>query len=160
MWIVELWRDNIDIEWWRMLLIGLFLLVANAIIFMATWYLRLSTVKEYGYPKRSRKALKKRFSTFSAREKLLLIRPTREAEKKGLMLCINLICHYLCLLAFVVSLVGFVGCMVTLADGWAVTLLIIPELAAMGATTAVMFIPELIWLPSERRRYGFKKQNR
>lgn len=68
----------------------------------------------------------------------------------------NLMCHYICLLAFVVSLVGFVGCMVTLADGWAFTLLIIPELAAMGFTAVVMFIPDLIWSPSERRRYGLK----
>lgn len=157
MWIVELWRDNIDIEWWRMLLIGLFFLVANAAIFVAMWCCRLSTVKEYGYPKRKRKTLKKRFAVYSVWDKLWLIRPTCDAERKGLMLGINLICHYLCLFAFVVSLVGFVGCMVTLADGWAVTLLIIPELAAMGATTAVMFIPDLIWLPSERRRYGLKK---
>lgn len=153
---LTLWHDNIDIEWWKMLLIGFFFLVVNAIIFVAMWCWRLSTVKEYGYPKRSRKAVKKRFSTYTTWEKLLLIRPTREAEKKGLMLCINLICHYICLLAFAVSLIGFVGCMVTLANGWAITLLIIPELAAMGATTAVMFIPDLIWSPSERRRYGIR----
>lgn len=154
--ILALWNDNMDIEWWRMLLIGLFFLVVNAVIFLAMWCWRLSTVREYGYPKRSRKTVKKRFSVYSTWEKLLLIRPTREAEKKGLGLYMNLMCHYICLLAFVVSLVGFVGCMVTLADGWAFTLLIIPELAAMGFTAAVMFIPDLIWSPSERRRYGLK----
>lgn len=157
MWIIELWHDNIDIEWWRMLLIGLFFLVANTVIFLAMWYCRLGTVKEYGYPKRNRKALKKRFAVYSVWDKLLLIRPTCDAEKKGPGLYLNLMCHYISLLALVVCLAGFAGCMITLADGWACTLLILPELIAMAFSVVVMFIPGLIWSPSERRRYGLKK---
>lgn len=149
-------NDNISIEWWKMLLIGLFLLSANTAIFLAMWYCRLETIRECGYPKRSKKTLKKIFSAYSVWDKLLLLRPTCNAEKRGPMLFLNLICHYICLLALIAVWIGFFGCMITLADGWAVVLLIMPELAAMGFSAAVMFIPDLIYSPSERRRYGLK----
>lgn len=156
MWDIELWHGNIDIEWWKMLLIGLFFLVINAVIFLAMRYVRLETIREYGYPKRSRKSLKKRFAVYSVWDKLWLIRPTCDAEKKGLGLFLNLICHYISLLGLIASLAGFAGCMITLADGWAVILLIVPEMAAMAFSVVIMFIPDLIWSPSERRRYGLK----
>lgn len=151
-----LWNDTFSIEWWKMLLIGLFLLLANTAIFFAMWYCRLETIRECGYPKRSRKTLKKIFSAYSVWDKLLLIRPTHNAEKRRPMLFLNLICHYICLLALIAVWIGFFGCMITLADGWACVLLIMPELAAMAFSTAVMFIPDLIYSPSERKRYRLK----
>lgn len=154
--IRTLWHDNISIEWWKMLLIGLFFISMNIIIFLAMWYVRHGIVCEYGYPKRNKKAIKKKLSSHSILDNLLLIRLSREAERKGPLLYINLICHYICMAALGVSLLGFAGCIITLADGWALSLLAISELAALFFTVLIEFIPHLIWLPSERKRYNLK----
>lgn len=154
--IKALWHDNITIAWWKMLLIGLFFIGTNISIFLATWYVRRSVVFEFGYPKRNKKTIRKRLASYSVLDNLLLIRLTREAERKGPLLCINLICHYICMGALNASFLGFLGCMATLADGWALSLLVISEWAALLFTVFVEFIPHLIWLPSERKRYGIR----
>lgn len=154
--ISALWNDNIYIEWWKMLLIGLFFVTMNTSIFLAMWYVRRGIACEYGYPKRNKKSMKKKLAQYSVLEHLLLIRLTHEAERKGPLLCINLICHYISLTALVVCFCGFGGCMITLADGWALSLLTISELAALVFSVLIEFIPHLIWLPSERKRYKFR----
>lgn len=154
--IKTLWNDNISIEWWKMLLIGLFFVAMNISIFLAMWYVRRGVVCEYGYPKRNKKSMKKKLASYSTLGNLLLIRITHEAEKKGPLLYINLICHYICLTALLTSFFGFGGCMITLADGWAMSLLVISEIAALLFTVLVEFVPHLIWLPSERKRYRLR----
>lgn len=151
--IKTLWNDNISIEWWKMLLIGLFFIVMNISIFLAMWHVRREIVCEYGYPKRNKRAMRKKLASYSTLDNLLLIRMTHEAEKKGPLLYINLLCHYICLIALVASFLGFGGCMITLADGWALSLLVISEIAALLFTVLAEFLPHLIWLPSERKRY-------
>ena len=154
--IRTLWHDNISIEWWKMLLIGLFFITMNISIFLATWYIRRNIVCEYGYPKRNKKSKKKKLASHSILDNILLIRLTREAEQKGPLLYINLICHYICMAALGASILGFVGCMFTLADGWSLSLLVISELAALLLTVLAEFVPHLIWLPSERKRYNLR----
>ena len=154
--IRTLWYDNISIEWWKMLLIGLFFITINLSIFLTMWYVRRGIVCEYGYPKRNKKSIKKRLSAHSVLGQLLLIRLSREAERKGPLLYINLMCHYICLAALGISVLGFVGCMVTLADGWALSLLVLSELVSLFLTVLIEFVPHLIWLPSERKRYKFR----
>lgn len=153
-----LWQDSISIEWWKMLLIGLFFTGMNIAIFLATLYVRCSVIYEYGYPKRNKKSIKKKTASYSLPDKLLLTRLTRQAQRKGPLLYLNLICHYICIGALGVSFLGFIGCMVTLADGWALSLLVMSELAALFFTVLIEFIPHLIWLPSERKRYNMKKK--
>ncbi len=151
-----LWNDNITIEWWKMLFIGLFFMAVNLTIFLAMWYVRRNIVCEYGYPKRNRKSMKKRMAAQSVLDNLLLIRLSRESERKGPLLYINLMCHYICMVALGVSFFGFVGCMITLADGWSLSLLVTSELAALLVTVLIEFVPHLIWLPSERKRYKLR----
>ena len=127
----------------------------NICIFLAMWYVRRGVVCEYGYPKRNKKSMKKRLATHSKLDNLLLLKLTREAPRKGTMLHINLFCHYLCMIALGFAFLGFIGCMVTLADGWALLLLLFSELVALFVTVLIEFIPHLIWLPSERKRYKF-----
>lgn len=154
--IKGLWNDSISIEWWKMLLIGLFFTIMNICIFASMWYVRRSVICEYGYPKRNKKAIKKKLASHSVFDNLFLIRLTREAERKGALLYISLICHYVCMVALGVSLIGFGGCLVTLADGWAMSLLIMSELVALFLTVLIEFVPHLIWLPSERKRYKLR----
>lgn len=154
--IKMLWYDSISIEWWKMLLIGLFFIVANILIFLAAWYVRLGVACEYGFPKRNKRSIKKKLASYSIWDNLLLVRLTREAERKGPLLYINLICHYICMVALIVSFLGFGGCMITLSDGWALSLLVLSELAALFFTVLIEFVPHLIWLPSERKRYNLR----
>ena len=42
------------------------------------------------------------------------------------------------------------------ADGWAGCMLFFPPFYCLMAATALLFIPDLIRLPSERRRYRWK----
>lgn len=154
--IVKLWNDHLSIEWWKMLLIGMFFLLTNTIIFFAMWYVRRGVALECGYPKRSKKTMKKKLAAYSMIDHVLLIRLTAEAEKKGPLLYINLVCHYLNMAALGATFCGFVGCMITLADGWALTLLTMSELGVLFITVSLEFIPHLIWLPSERKRYRWK----
>ena len=154
----ELWNDKITIELWKMILIGLFFFVMNLTIFIAMWYVRQGVICEYGYPKRNRRSLKKKIATYSILGKLSLVCLTREAERKGPLLYITVICHYICAVALCISCFGFTGCLFTLADGWALTLLVISELLALFFTVLIEFIPHLIWLPSERKRYSRKKR--
>ncbi len=154
--IQEIWNDRLPIKWWPMFWMGLFFLVANTVIFLAMWYVRRGVAIEYGYPKRNRKTMRKKLAKYSLLENILLLRLTKEAERKGMMLYINLVCHFLSMAALGTSIVGFFGCMITLADGWALTLLIVSEIAILFVTGIFEFIPHLIWLPSERKRYKWK----
>ena len=154
--MVKLFHENITIEGWKMFLIGLVILVFNFVLFLAMWYVRRETVFEVGYPKRNKKYIKKRMRDYSFLNKIFLFKISRNAERKSFMLIINLVCHWLNLLSMLSCVVGFVSCMITLASGWALSLLVFPVLTIMLLTVLFEFIPHLIWLPSERRRYRFK----
>jgi hypothetical protein len=156
-WIQRLWNDHADFAWWQMLLIGLFFLVLNFGIFIAMWYVRRGVAIKCGYPKRNKKQIKKRMKLYTVVDSILLIRITREAEHKGILLYINLGCHLINMISYVACFVGFVGCMITLADGWALTMLTFSEIGALFVTVLIEFVPDLIWLPSERRRYNIRK---
>ena len=151
--IAKLWNDNITIEWWSMLLIGFFFLAANCGIFWMMLYIRTAVVCEYGYPKRNDAHMKKKQLYYSKIERILLFRLTREAERKGWLLYLNIVCQCICLAGMVASFVGFAGCMFTLADGWALTLLVTSEFNAALLTGIVEFYPHYLCLPSERKRY-------
>ena len=56
-------------------------------------------------------------------------------------------------MAFVASLVGFVACMITLADGWALTLLVMAEIAVSFVTAVVELVPHALCLKSVRNKY-------
>jgi len=149
----ELCNDSLAIEWWKMLIMGMFFLLADIIIFIAMWYVRRSIAIEVGYPKRNKTYIKRKLQDYSVLEQLLLIKITAEADKKSLMLIINLCCHFLNLIAVISCIIGFVGSMITLAEGWAILLLIGSEVGMLFFTLLIEFIPHLIWVPSERKRY-------
>jgi len=60
--------------------------------------------------------MRKKLAKYSLLENILLLRLTKEAERKGMMLYINLVCHFLSMASLGTSIVGFFGCMITLAD--------------------------------------------
>lgn len=157
-WIIDSWNDNVQFEYWQMFLIGMFFLLCNFGIFAAMCYCRVGIVKEYGYPNKKHKN-KKRISMPKAKllDYIFLIRITKHAPNRGFMLYLNFICHYINLFSFLLSVFGFVACMVTLADGWALILLIVSVIGAFALTALIEFIPQIIWVPSIRKRYSSKR---
>lgn len=73
--------------------------------------------------------MKKKLNEYSFFDRLFLLRLTNEADKTGFMLVLTLINHWLNLLAFAISCIGFIGTIVTLGKGWALTLLAIPGIS-------------------------------
>ena len=151
--ISKLWLEDTAVEWGYMLLTGLFFFAANVFLFGLMLYLRTSVVCEYGFPKRDNAYTKTKQLYYSRVERILLLRLTREAERKGWLLYLNIVCHWICLGALIVSFVGFAGCMITLADGWALTLLVFPVYYAVIITGIIEFYPHYLCLPSVRKRY-------
>ena len=137
-----------------MIIIGTILLSFDGFLFLVFSYVREGNVFEYGFPKMKNKSLMKLKNSYSIPVRLLLIRLTMDAKRRGFFLIINLVCQFLNIISMLLSLVGFVGCMITLADGWCLMLLLASVLIVNLVATAVMFIPDLICLPSERRKYS------
>ena len=150
----ELCSENAFFEWWQMLLIGLFFGVCNSGIFLAAWFVRVGITKKCGYPKRNAKNIKKIFQQYTVIDRFLLFKLVKNAQSKNPMLYITLICHYISFLGYLTSMAGFIFAMITLADGWAVMLMICGTFFTTILTVLIEFIPHLIWVPSERKRYG------
>ena len=157
-WFISLWSDNISIAWWKMLLIGTFFLALDFLIFIASWFIRREIILECGYPKRNRKTINKRVSTFSVLERFLLLRLVKEAEKPSSFLCFSLICHFFSMLGFFSCFVGWVACLITLANGWCLMLLIFSEITTFFITGVIEFIPHWLYVPSIRRKYRMKQK--
>lgn len=166
-WIREIWQENADMlhrmwnedviyEWWQMLLVGLFFLVCATGICGAFCFARRGVIIQCGFRKRSAKAMRNYLKSYSFLDQLLLFPLVCDAEKKNPLLYTTLFCHCLNLLAYILTWVGFVGAMITLCDGWAFTLLMLPQYCSL-LLIAIEFIPHLLWLPSERKRYGIFK---
>jgi len=151
--IVDMWTTANTYLWWQMLLIGLFFLICDFVMFIAAWWIAKDHIVECGYPKRSRKSIIKRWKPYSFLDKLFLIRLCREAECKCFMIYFEIVLYFLNVLAFFACLTGFVCGMVTSGDGWTMTLLVIPQISALCIKVALGFIPDLIFIKSERHRY-------
>ena len=152
----ERWNENAGLEWWELLLVCLLLLVCATVICGAFCFARRGVIIQCGFRKRSAKAMRNYLKSYSFLDQLLLFPLVRDAEKKNPLLYITLFCHCLNLLAYILTWIGFVGAMVTLGDGWACTLLVLPQYYSLWLL-AIEFIPQLLWLPSERKRYRFFK---
>ena len=152
-WLYDIWQDHVDWAWWQMLLIGVFFLFCNFCLCIAFVYMRREIVITYGYPKRKKKYMKKKWASFSIVDKFLLIKLTMQAEKQGKILYLNLICHFMNVLSFLICCVGFIGGFFTLCDGWCIVLLMVPMPITFVLTCALEVVPHLIAFPSERRRW-------
>lgn len=133
----------------------LFWLVAGTGLFVMISFLHEAFTTECGYPKRNEKYIKKKLKSYTWPERFFLVSHTMEADRFSPMLVLDLLCQWLNILAYCASLVGAVGMVITRGAGWAEVLL-----SAMWDACilifAIEFIPTIIFVPSERRRY-FKK---
>ena len=152
---IERFSEHAEFQWWQMLIIGIIMLALNLVLFLVFTYVRVGNVLEYGFPKIKNKTLRKKIKSYSLLDRILLIKLTADAKRRGFFLILNLAGQFLNIISMLLCLVGFVGSMITLADGWCLMLLIASVIVINLTVTAIMFIPDLIYLPSERKKYTF-----
>lgn len=151
---LELWRSNGYFLWWQSFLIALFFLICDVVICTAHWYANRGRILEYGYPKvHERKSFKKQLKNDSLAEKILMIRLCRTANKRGVYLWACWVINLLNIISAATAIVGAVGIVVTHGAGWAMYLTVIFPLGCFVGATALMLLPDLLFLPSERKRY-------
>ncbi len=151
--VCKLWNENVQFIWYQSVLIGLTFYLFDFVIFVVQYFLRKNAILEYCFPKRSKKFLKKLMSKYSLFEKIFLYRIACDSNRKGIFIYITIINQWLNCLSFLCSTIGLFGTVITNGKGWSLTLLLIPEISILVITVVIEFIPHLIWLPSERRRY-------
>lgn len=71
----ERWNENAGLEWWQMLLVGLFLLVCATGICGAFCFARHGVIIQCGFRKRSAKAMRNYLKSYSFLDQLLLFPP-------------------------------------------------------------------------------------
>lgn len=152
-WIVRLWYENVEFSFFQTLLAASILLIMDLIIFLAVWYLHKEVIIEYGYNNKKKKLIKKKISEYNFLQKITLIKLAIEAPNRGPMLYINMFCHILNIVAFGHCFVGYVCCYI-FDSGWPWCLLLLSEICGVFVTTSIEFVPHLIWLPSEKKRYS------
>lgn len=155
---LNLWNTHAHYAWWQAVLIGLFFLAVDAVIFFVVWYLHRETILECGY--KNAKSARKRFHKQTPAEKLLLTRLVREAPLHNPVLKLRLILNWSNLLFAGTALIGFLGTIVTCGAGWAAMLLLCSGLFSLFFSVGITFLPDLLWVPSERRRYGLGKKKK
>ena len=155
---LNLWNDHAHYAWWQAVLIGLFFLALNAATLFVVWYLHRETILECGY--KNAKSARKRFKQQSPAEKLLLTRLVREAPKPHFNLKLRLFLNWSNLLFAGVCFLGFLGTVATCGAGWAVMMLLCSGFFSLFLSVGICFIPDLLWVPSERRRYGLGKKKK
>lgn len=155
---LSLWQYEGTFTTVEIVAIGLFLFSMNAVILWVNWVIQRYAILEYGYPKVKQKTLKKRLKSHSLFEHVMLTRICRESKRKGLYIYLCWFLNFLNCIAAILTAVGLVGAMITGGDGWAMTLLCFPPLSIMLFGALLKFVPDLICLPSERRRYFGRKK--
>ncbi len=152
-WIIKLWNESVQYTIIQTLLIASFFLLMNLVLFLAVWYIHKNTIFECGYHNKRGKQLEKKISEYKLFQKITLIKLAAEAPNKGMMLYINMFCHILNVIAFIICIAGYVCCYI-FNSGWAWCLLLLPEICTVFLIVAIEFVPHLIWLPSEKKRYS------
>lgn len=153
----ELWKSSIVMPKWQAVLMAIFFAFGSTVLCTANWFLQQSSIMEYGYPKVKGKTLRKQVKEHSITERIFLTRLCREAKRKGFMLILCWSINFINVLIFCASVVGAIGFVITSLDGWAGCLLIILPFGWFCISVLLHFIPDLLFLPSERERYKRKK---
>ena len=152
----ELWFSHAPMSLLQVLPIAAFFLLLDMVICALHWFSQRGRILEYGYPRVKNKTIKKKLHNDFFLEKIFMVRLCRNAKRGGLYLWICWLMNILNILSALTAIVGAIGAVITHADGWSGCLLLFPPLGCLLGATALLFIPDLICLPSERKRYRWK----
>ena len=152
--LFSLWNEQTPFAWWQAFLIATFALLTNGAFCTVNWYLRKETILECGYRKAKIGRIKKSMKEWSLADKVFLRRLAVEATEASPMIGLSLFLNYLNILCGGVLVIGYICSVVTSGAGWALVLSFYPGVFSIFFSTIVTFIPDLLWVPSERKRYG------
>ena len=161
--IFDLIHSQIDMSLGLYLLVGTLFTILNVFLGAIFWYGHYGRIKEVGYPRRNEKFVKRRYMNKGWLDNLFLYTITKKAENVNLLIYLNFLSNFalvLCTVSAVVGyLIGLVQSIFSMVGGWVFVSIFSPFLMLILGT-AIMFIPDLIWWPAERRRYfgGRKKK--
>lgn len=154
----ELWQQKVDFTITQTIFIGLFFLICGLVLCAANWYIQVGIIAEFGYPKRSKREKRKGTLTwikqFRPISRIFLWRPCSNAQRKGVILWLAWLCNLFNVLSGILCCIGYPLAIIMRGAGWPILLVIFPPFEVLMGSTFIEFIPTLIFLPSERRRYG------
>lgn len=154
----ELWQQKVDFTITQTIFIGLFFLICGLVLCAANWYIQVGVIAEFGYPKRSKREKRKGNMTwikqFRPISRIFLWRPWRNAQRKGVILWLAWICNLFNVLSGILCCIGYPLAIIMRGVSWPMLLVIFPPFEVLLGSIFIEFIPTLIFLPSERRRYG------
>lgn len=157
--ICEQWIQPVSGKWWEIIIFAIFYFtVVDVGVFFGFSFMHYGDIKEVGYPKLAphKKKWKKYMNHYSLWERISMARLTFNAENMNFYLILNLFCQWIMIAAMFACVIGFIGSLVSVHSGWARVLLRYPIIYAAAINLIVTFIPGIIFVPSERRRYRFK----
>lgn len=154
----ELWQQKVDFTITQTIFIGLFFLICGLVLCAANWYIQVGIIAEFGYPKRSKREKRKGTLTwikqFRPISRIFLWRPCSNAQRKGAILWLAWLCNLFNVLSGILCCIGYPLAIIMRGAGWPILLVIFPPFEVLMGSIFIEFIPTLIFLPSERRRYG------
>ena len=162
-WIDELkaaWLEKPDVSITQCIVIGLVILVANMVLCAVLWYLQLNNIVEVGYPKRSKRRKREgvliEIKEHSRIHQISLWKLYKNAPRKNWYVWLSFRFNLLNIPVAATCCIAYPCVIITSGAGWALTLLLFPPYMLFFIVGIVQFIPSLIFLPSERRRYSWK----
>ena len=158
--IANMWTQNADLTLWQSIWISSIFFCANIFLCVVNWFLQKETILECGYSNSAKKKEIKKFKTFSIVEKITLVRLVNDCQKYNPIIPLCVILNAINLLAVVAEIVGYISTIITRGHGWAIVLTLSSGFTWLMICTAIRFLPDLLYVPSERRRYGINKKKK
>ena len=157
--ISGMWKDNASFSLAQTLFIGLFFFVCSEALCLVIHILQREMMFEYGYGQKSMsKKGRKKYKKKRLIDRILLLSLYKKAKRKGLFMIMCFSCNLLGCIAFLTSIVGYVGCILTRGFGWTMVLLL-SGIWIFIIIGVIEFFPSFV-LRSERERYPWFKRKK
>lgn len=155
--ISRMWNDNASYTFIQALFGGLLFFICSESLCFIIHVLQRGWMIEYGYGHRvMKKSERKEYKKKSLVDRVLLVSLYKKAKRKGIFMIMCFSCNLLACIAFLSSIVGYVGCIITRGYGWTMFLLL-SGIWCFLITVIIEFFPSFV-LRSEREKYPWFKK--
>lgn len=131
--------------------------IFDIILFFSAYSIRMYSLMEYGYPKRSEKYRRRKKRSYPFVERILMYKVAKNAERKCKLVTLELSLQFFNLFSFVISTVGFVATIVTRFAGWAGLLVLCTQLFSFFVQVIIDWLPSRIFCREIQKQSAFSK---